>query len=228
MTIVVNQYFGVGDCIFSMTLVKRIANGNKIIWPVLPHFVDGLQRAYPSITWIDVNGCGFDLNRMEQYEVVHPVYGECVVLPIRFAGDILKLPYREVMAARYKLYGIDWQEWRMKAMWQRDSKKEKALRKIVGKGDIVVNRFFRSDSSGCAQIDAKGIEMSSIYGFSIFDWCGIWEEAKEIHTVSTSIIYLLELLPITAEIHLYLRRPDEADFKNIDYILQRHKYIKHA
>lgn len=227
MTVIPNQYFGKGDVIFVQSLVKHVANGNKVLWPVMAQFVEGLNRAYPHITFIDVNGCGFDLTRQEQYEVTHPVYGECIVLPIRFAGDMLKLLYNEVMAAKYQMYGLDWREWRNNAMWQRDKKKEKALRKVVGKGDIVINRFFRSDSSGCAQIDAKGIEMSTIEGFSLFDWCGILEEAKEIHTVSTSIIYLLEMLPITSEIHLYKRIPDEHDFKNVEYLLQRHKYILH-
>lgn len=228
MTVIPLQFFGIGDISFTISLVTKIAQGNKVVWPVLPQFVEGLNRAYPQFTFIDYSNFHIDYDTKIQKEVNIKSYGDCVLLPIRWADSIQRVPYSSVMRAKYEMYGLDFREWYNDAMWVRDKKKERELRKKVGKGDIIVNRFFRSDSSGCAQIDIKGIEMSSIDGFSLFDWTGILLEAKEIHTVSTSIIYLLEMLPITAEIHLYLRKPDEHDFKNIEYILQRHKYVLHG
>ena len=68
--------------------------------------------------------------------------------------------------------------------------------------------------------------MTSISGFSLFDWHLVIEKATEIHTVGTSINYLIELLDINSkEVNLYKRLPDENHFHNYDYILKRHKYI---
>jgi hypothetical protein len=52
------------------------------------------------------------------------------------------------------------------------------------------------------------------------------EKASEIHTVGTSINYIIELLELKAkEVVLYKRLPDETHYQNYDYILKRHNYI---
>jgi hypothetical protein len=61
-------------------------------------------------------------------------------------------------------------------------------------------------------------------GYSLFDWAAVMEQAVEIHTVSTSIIYLLELLHLRA--HIYIRRPDERSHSYYDYLLEQ-KHILH-
>ena len=53
MMILPNQTFGLGDCIFTQTLVHEIAKGEQVIWPVLPAIVKGLNRAYPHIKFVD-------------------------------------------------------------------------------------------------------------------------------------------------------------------------------
>ena len=68
--------------------------------------------------------------------------------------------------------------------------------------------------------------MRSIPGFSLFDWSLVIEKATEIHTVGTSINYLIELLEIEGkEVVLYKRLPDENHYENYDYILEKHSYI---
>jgi hypothetical protein len=68
--------------------------------------------------------------------------------------------------------------------------------------------------------------MITIPGFSLFDWYLVIEKATEIHTVGTSINYIIELLEIESEnVFLYKRLPDENHFQNYDYILKTHSYI---
>jgi hypothetical protein len=68
--------------------------------------------------------------------------------------------------------------------------------------------------------------MITIPGFSLFDWYLVIEKATEIHTVGTSINYIIELLEIESKnVFLYKRLPDENHFQNYDYILKRHSYI---
>jgi len=242
-TVIPNQYFGIGDIIFTKTLVRRIANGNRIIWPVLPHFVEGLNRAYPDITFVNFEQIPINYERREQYTTTLKEYGDCTVLPIRFANNILNVPYTECMSSKYALYGMDWREWKEDAMWVRDIDKECELQvrllnittgatpkdPIYCDSFSLINRFFRSDMSGCADIPHRGVELCNIDGYSLFDWAMIMQLADSIHTVSTSIIYMLELLKLKSkEVNLYVRKPDEVDFRNIDYILQKHKYVKHV
>ena len=94
----------------------------------------------------------------------------------------------------------------------------------------LINKRFTSLESKAVQIpeskEIQNIEMTSIPGFSLFDWSMVIEKATEIHTVGTSIVYLTELLELAAkEVVLYKRLPDENHFQNYDYILERHNYI---
>ena len=68
------------------------------------------------------------------------------------------------------------------------------------------------------------MDMRNIDGFSLYDWAMVIEGAKEIHTVSTSILYILELLKVKPVVNLYKRFPDEKDHRNYDYLLKNNKY----
>jgi hypothetical protein len=78
-------------------------------------------------------------------------------------------------------------------------------------------------------LDQRNIEMEPVEGFTMMDWYLVIMAASSIHTVGTSIIYLLELLNLKKEtqIHIYLREPDEKDFANYEYIMKKHSYIFH-
>lgn len=223
------QKWGLGDIIYEMTLVKLF--NAPVTWVVEPAFFVGLQRAYPEITFTTQPPYGYDDTKRNEYEV-----NGCKFLPLRWADVILNVPYTHCMKAKYMLYGLDWRIWRDNAMWTRDAEQENALQAFLGISDgehyNLINRTFRSNNTGKAAIivenGLRNIEMSTLDGFSLFDWAKIIENATEIHTVSTSIIYILELLELKAEcVDLYVRRPDEVDFRNIEYILERHKYVYH-
>jgi len=233
MTIIPNQFFGHGDIHFTITLAKIIADGRPIVWPVLPQFVDGFTRGFPDIKFIDWRTLQIDYERRDQYECTVQGLGKCNVLPFRWAVENMGLPYTDCMRAKYMMYGLDWQIWKEQAMWVRDTEQEIKLWNGVNAGKhIFINNTFGSDCK-------LHIELPDFFGnvvtlgvsvhYSLFDWVKIIEQATEIHTVSTSIIYLLEMLDLTAkEVHLYPRKPIETDFRNVDYILQKHKYILHA
>ncbi|MBS1772043.1 MAG: hypothetical protein JST82_04235 [Bacteroidetes bacterium] len=224
------QYFGIGDIIFTQTLVRAIAGTKPICWGVLPQFVDGLKRAYQNIEWLDYRCTG----------VNYETQTDCIVddkrlLPIRWADSILNLPYEKCMSAKYILYNVDWRLWKESAQWKRDQEREDVLfQNIVGKNTKynLINNTFGSDNQFminiCPDNALPNVEMKAMPGFSIFDWAKVIEQATEIHTVSTSIVYMLELLPIYVPIHLYPRKPIENDLRNVDYLLKTHKYHLHS
>lgn len=229
MTIVPVQCWGIGDIIFEQTVVRKVAGDNPILWPVEPQFLDGLTRAYPDLKFVDKRTLLIDYERKDDY-----IWGDMRMLPLRWADSICKVPYSDCMKSKYMLYGMEWQSWRVHAMWQRDGQKEYELRnhlRLPSKYNLI-NRNFGSQSQLKAAIEVDNglpnINMHTIEGFSLFDWAYVIENATEIHTVSTSIIYIMEMLQIRSEsVHLYPRRPIEQGFENVEYILQKHRYEFH-
>lgn len=227
MTIYPVQRWGIGDIIFTITLAKSFSL--PITWVTLPYFVDGLQSAYPDINFTTEIPIFYDDSRMFDYTVEDKRF-----LPFRWCDSILKVPYSSCMRAKYDFYNLDYRTWKDKAMWQRNEAKEMQLFTALGLklGDKynLINNTFRSDNSGRIQVSCnngyKSIEMQPYEGFSLFDWAAVMESATEIHTVSTSILFILEMLDLHMPIHLYSRNPDETDFRNIDYLFTK-PYILH-
>lgn len=230
MIIVPIQRWGIGDIIYEQTVVRKVANGNSILWPVEPHFVDGLSRAYPDITFSDGSKMDIDFERRDDY-----VQNAMRFLPLRWADSIMKVPYTACMASKYSLYHQDYRIWKERAMWHRDTVKEDELFEVLGCNNgpyNLINRFFGSDSQLQVTInvnnECQNIEMKTIQGFSLFDYAKVMENADNLHLVSSSTIYLTEQLELKAkEVHLYCRRPIEYNFANIDYLLEKHKYVFH-
>lgn len=227
MKLIIIQYFGAGDVIFEQTLVRKLAKNYPVMWPVEPHMVSGFNRAYPHIMFVDRTTLNIDYNSKEDY-----IKDGVRYLPLRWADQILKVPYSQCMSAKYQLFDMNFNIWKQDAMWVRDRKKEQELFDYLGLKEgmeyTLVNRFFGTQSQLVAPIKEQGIEMCTIPGFSLFDWALVLERASQIFTVSTSVIFLLELLDLKAPVvNLFPRTPIETDFRNVEYILQKQKYIKH-
>jgi len=231
MTVLPLQAQGLGDVVFSMTLIKRIANGNPIVWGVIPHFVEGLNRAYPDVTFVDWTKLGIDYNTKQHKEIYHAEYGKCVIIPIRWADSIMKVGYEQWMRSKYDMYGMDYKDWKEHAMWVRDEVKENELIRLVGNSDTFVNDMFGSDCKLKSNVPTfpNATKMRVIDGYSLFDWAVVMQKAKHIHTVNTSIIYLLDQLELNAtDVHLYQRAIKSQTHKGVDYLINKHNYIYHG
>jgi glycosyltransferase involved in cell wall biosynthesis len=214
------QPHGLGDVIFCQTLVRSL--GDSITWPVLPKFVSDLKRAYPDINWIADSESPVPLTTR-----LDTVINGFRALPIRYSDAITRVPYRHVMKAKYDMYGVDYKTWNDKAMWVRDTDKENSLFDLLGlvKGQYIVkNLTYMSDGSRRIHLNIEGIEVKEIPGYSLFDWAKVFENAKEIHTVSTSILYILDMLN-TCPVYVYVRKPMEASHINYQYIFTDKKFI---
>src|SRR5574338_214932 len=226
------QQWGIGDIIFQITLVRKIAReGNyEVIWPVLPEHVEGLNRAYPDITFLDYRNFNQSIFSIQKDKTV----GDIRYIPLRWADSLCKVPYKFCMKSKYILYDLPWQIWKEDGQYCRSIDREKTLYEKLGleEGEKynLINHTYRADYKGHVGIAVengfKNVHMSVLPDFSLFDWSYVIERAMTIHTVSTSIIYLFELLRLdAAEVHIHIRRPIEASHQNYDYILQSHNYI---
>lgn len=220
-----------GDIIWSQSIAHHfIEQGYHVLWPVKPHYVDACQRAYPKICFIsDVAIKPEYFNIKEKIEV-----DGMLIAPIRWSDTYMKRPYKEVMRNKYDMYDLDWHTWKNHAMWKMDDKRAASLMQILGikygdKYNLVNKRFGTyAEKNIDIQIsnDYRNIEMIEVPGYSLFDWTLVISGAIEIHTVSTAILFMLEMLPLNQPIHLYCRKPVEQNFSFVDYIFTK-PYILH-
>ena len=225
------QSYGIGDIIFCQSLANDfIKQGYKVLWGVEPHFLS-IQKNFPNVIFVDKNIMRIDYNRRDVQET-----GNMIIYPLRWTDSICEVPYKHCMKSKYIYFGKAWQNWRNIEV-VRDTKKENELYYDIlkltdGEEYNLVWDNFGSHNQFKTNIvlnnGLKTINVSIINGFSILDWSKVVENATNIHAVSSSNIYLFELLNIKAdEINLYIRRPIEYNHENYSYILEKHKYNLH-
>lgn len=224
---IIEQFFGIGDIIFSVQLAREfIKQGYKVLWPVNPEMVEGLNRAYPDILFMDMTYCNVNMKNKQDVKL-----GSTRLIPIRWTYEIMNVPFKDCMRSKYDFYGMDWTIWRQGHFLRYAERENKLFAHLglkEGEPYTLVNRQFRTGGTGRAYIPTSGkvVEMQILPEFSIFDWAKVIENATEIHTVSTSIIYLMEMLDLKSKKnHIYIRRPDEQNHDNYKYIMTRHQYI---
>lgn len=240
MKYIISQPFGLGDVIFSMTAIRKLKNEtNTIIWPVLPEYVEGLNYAYPEIQFKDwTQTTGIDYNRKDR----HKIDADTEYIPLRWQD----VPLKECMKNKYGYFGYDYHDWKKNADYKRNYEKEFELFYELGLkfGDRynLINSTFGCTKDGTIAKpgqhninsmwwDNKGgkdIMFEIKEGYSMFDWSTVIQNATNVYTVSTSSLYLFELLDMRAEeIHLYLRKPFEKNHDNYSYLLSSKNYILH-
>jgi len=229
---IIIQRFGIGDVIHQMTAIRSLKD--KILWPVLSEYVEGLNRAYPDIMFVDYQKFDLNYNIKERGRV-----NGFEILPMAWQDS----PLKNCMDNKYRYLGRDPKTWKDNAHWCRDSKKEVELFNKLGltfdepfnlvnvkfgcwKGHNDLKPGINSITEPVINNGLRNVEMTIMPEFSIFDWTLVIQKATFIFTVSSSHIYLFELLKMEAkEIHIYIRRPNESSHENYAYLLQSHNYI---
>ena len=240
-----NQFRGLGDILFIMQIAQEeVAKGNRVLIPVESHYLP-IKKHFPGVEFIDKKDLNIQYKSMQEHNVEF-LGVKWRTIPFRFANDILNVPYTECMKAKYWFWDLyvngalpigfqkneGWRRWN-EYNFLRDQQAEEKLFSYLNPDNVpfvLVNRNFRTNFSGKAQdmkipSGLKVVEMRNLNGFTLIDWSLLLERATEIHTVGTSINYLIEKLNIDCPIHLYKRLPEENHFDNYKYILtDKYKY----
>jgi hypothetical protein len=229
---IILQYFGIGDCIFAQGIARKFLNeGYEVMWPVMPDFVQGLQRAYPAVNWLPYTLFSPGLFNIRQEGTIDGV----TIVPIRWADTIIGIKSHLWMRAKYDMYSMDYKLWKNFADYKRDSVREQVLMERYGikQGEpfILVNTMYRSDMQGSitpkVSNGMKVVRMKIVSGYSLFDYSLMIEKAAEIHVANSAILYLLELLNLSAkEVHIYARKEEGGNFPYVDYLMTKN-YILH-
>lgn len=230
-SVLILQAWGLGDVIWSQSIAHHfIRQGYNVIWPVKNEYFEGLVNAYPRIQWVPDS-----LVKPETFNIKEKIIlDDMLVAPIRWSDSFMKTEYKHVMRAKYDMYDLPWQTWRNHAAWVRNFGRELELFNLLGlkSGDKynVINTRFGSSRERNIDITCtngfNNVELKVLDGFSLFDWTKVLLGAAEIHTVSTSLLYILEMLPLVNPIHIYTRKPLEKDLSFVKFIFTK-PYILH-
>lgn len=218
----IRQPAGLGDILY----IQKICNhyfslGYEVFLPIVDYYYDVVKK---HLSVSNINIC-----RENQDFPMKDLYNSTNIRPMKNnrTGD-LYIPlqyanygYKEdvILYSKYNMVNIDFSDWKDFFSIKRDIEKEERLYYDILKLEqgeeyiFVNNKFATPPDLHQREIilpkNKKIVEMNFINGYNVFDWLKVFEEAKEIHTVDTSICYLIEKLSTKNKKFLYSRnRPD--------------------
>jgi hypothetical protein len=218
-----------GDVIFVMAIAQKYADaGYEVIFPVEDSYIKTatIEKNFPGIRFIPLTA-------------FQNIKGKSHLDETQGNGDLIidlitTHKYKDHMGQKYLLLGLPVKQWRELKI-QRDFDAEK---KLIDKLGIASNEKFNlineyySNKKTCnmrPQIknNYKNIYLERVDGFNLLDWMGVIERAESIHTVHTSIQYIIDVMEdITTDIHIYPRVEIYEPHSYYDYLFSK-KYIYH-
>lgn len=227
--ILLDQPRYLGDIIFVMAIAQKYASEGYVVdFPLEDEYYNiPIQKYFPNsnINYIRLNEF-FDYAK---YNGINMITDEkYIYLPL--AESWARGMYKH-MKNKYDSIGLSVNMWR-NVIINRDYETENRLFSLLGLnvGDKynLINEnhqktFIRVPIH--VENEYKNIYMSKIDGYSIFDWIGIMVNAQSIHTVGTSLVFLMDIIiSMPSDMHIY-RRTDK-DHSTYNYLLTK-KYIYH-
>jgi hypothetical protein len=125
------------------------------------------------------------------------------------------------MQSKYNLIHLDHNEWK-KLHWYRNTNKENNLYyNVLNLKDdskyTLFNKYYADPRLGLSinticKSNNKVINLDYIDRYTLLDWAKVIENASEIHTVQTSILFMIEVLykKNMNNVHIYHRPIDTA------------------
>jgi len=237
--ILIDQPAGLGDIFFLQKAVKNLIDlGNIAIWPVISNFSyikDYIQ--YENLIFV---------NKEENFSYKE-IFTECEIKHIQKPLLIENLkesliyipfiraesPHMHGMKCKYPLVQNSSDNWQNYFKFERNIKRELELKEKYniqdGEEFIFVNDLFASPPDMLRRnIDIK-TKKKIIYNDGepchIFDYCWLFENASEIHTIESAFCYLAEVLDTNAKLFMYSRiingRPQHNNFDYIDHVYKK-------
>lgn len=228
MKYIFNQYQGLGDILFCEPIARHFYDegNNEIFWPIndefmwLTDYIKYINFEPKSIHHINYESLHLGLTNPDVY-----------FIPLRFANPIVRKlkphDYSDqyhTMLDKYRMLGLPEDMWKT-FKWERNLEKENELYNLLVKDEnyILINSKW-SDGNVLIETNStfQRINMDILDGFTLFDWAKIIENASEIHTVSTSNLFLLETLNLRADkVYIYPRKPRENNLDGISEFVNK-------
>lgn len=209
-TVLIKQRAGLGDILFTQKIAhKFIENKHRVIWPVYKLY-DHIGEYVEGPNFVSEDN-EFDFkeiyNRCGKGQIIENE--DCIVIGLDGTpGDDIG-----VMKAKYRLVGIDYTDWGSFLNIKRNTERETQLinKLSLPKEYILVNKHFGTPPMSSA-INERISPVSHLPQINLdislgrpFDWIGVIESAKEIHTVETSLCYFIHAINRLDNVFVYPR-----------------------
>lgn len=228
----IHQPAGIGDVFFCQGISDNfIEQGFKVLWPIVPEYKWALDHMEKDGVQFCTTDEDFDL--MGVFGDHRPLMTEdksMIYVPLSFADSYVQ--GMGVMDAKFAFCNVEIGDWRENITLNRNRDREESLLKHLNIGDdfIFVNRNYGTPPNTAIRegIEPEGevVEMKFIEGYNIFDWLGVMEKAKEIHTIGTSICYLIDYFEedIKPERMVIYNRPEDSGFEHLKNVHLRDEW----
>lgn len=230
------QPLGLGDIFWVQPIVDTIiSEGYTVYYPVGKVYYD-IVSSYikkKNLIWIQETDV-FPLKEYYGQVNVHQTEDE-LYLPLSYADRYV--PKSSVMISKYYFLNIPIKDYRKSFSINRNYKREDKLIQTYGLLDdyIIVNNSFGTEAQqrdiligGDTKVHYMSIEQDKMHGFHIFDWIMALENAKEIHTVETSLCYLIDKYCLSNELHMYEKRTSSqlnTYYNNVNLVYRNPNWI---
>lgn len=214
-TCLINQPLGLGDILWVQPIVNHyISNGYRVIYPVGETYYDIISEYIKKdgLEWVresDDFPLKFLYGMMDKVQIDEDIY-----LPLTYAQAHNSL---SLMIGKFALAELPVTDYRDAYEINRNYEREQSLIDTYGllNDFIIVNELYgtfpntkkheiKLDTN--FKIHKMSVQQDIDNGFHVFDWIGALQKAKEVHSVGTSICYMMDKYCTENKIHLYERR----------------------
>lgn len=206
---------GLGDILFMQKLSHLfIADGYNVTWPVFHEF-SWLKEYIPNVNWVSLG------SESNPWQIGQPLPEDLDFVGKEFYSNKTGIFETEnflyynghghdnlgpEMQRKYNAVSADWKDYRDYIIFERnDSKENELFYDVLGLKDadefVYINRHWQTRptkeiysgiSADPEYYGCKVVEHNIIEGFSAFDWCKVFERAKGLYMIETSLNYILE------------------------------------
>jgi hypothetical protein len=209
---ILQQEAGIGDIIFCQGIAKIfLRNDYRVVWPISPSILHVSEYLDKNIEFYD-NTQDFPLkdyflSSYEKKKILFTENQDCFI-PLGYSSHMIQPIKSEIMQSKYRICNLDWKIWKKELEFNRNLKKENELfYDVLGLKDNQDYLFLNQNYVTQPHNIKKNIthlannfpsmdicEMRFVEGFTLFDWCKVFENMHSTLTVDTSLMYILEKL----------------------------------
>lgn len=209
---IINQLAGLGDILFCQKIAYRALNEfqcKKVYWPVSN--VYSYIGDYIIQDNVIFQGENHATNQGDS--IINS--DELLYIPLSTSDKIINYTNNRAHGhIKYKFfYDTDYTDWKNYFTLVRNFEREQKLMSYLNLDEntnfnLINPNFgtppnFLTNNKIKPNNNYRNVHMDFIDGFNIFDWIGVIEKAKEIHTMETSLYYIIEKLNIEDNVFIY-------------------------
>jgi hypothetical protein len=202
--IVILQPGGVGDILFCLKIAYAfyIKYNIRPVWPISKNILWLKDYIITPCKFVQIEGSEYEQFLFQGIQSIIEK-DDNLLIPLWVADQTISdVP---ILQAKYKLTKVDYRDWAKFITIKRNFDKELELfHKMTkelpdAKNYTIANKLYKTpphstETPYMTHIEAD-IETKIISDYTVFDWLLLYEKAKEIHTVSTSLFFMLEAHP---------------------------------